>query len=116
MPATSKKKGGRQSAFASEGLSEVVDALCREVQEIYLQDEFPWVVGYSGGKGIGGPQGSGILVGREDLVLAAYENHLNSRGTRAGVGRSAKASKEDIVGLVTALQIFTDSDHEVTHP
>jgi len=70
------------------------------------------MVGYSGGKGIGGPQGSGMLVGREDLVLAAYENHLNSRGTRAGVGRSAKASKEDIVGLVTALQIFTDSDHE----
>jgi L-seryl-tRNA(Ser) seleniumtransferase len=70
------------------------------------------MVGYSGGKGIGGPQGSGILVGREKLVAAAYENHLNSRGTRAGVGRSAKASKEDIVGLVTALQIFTDSDHE----
>jgi len=70
------------------------------------------MVGYSGGKGIGGPQGSGMLVGREELVLAAYENHLNSRGTRAGVGRSAEASKEDIVGLVTALQIFTDSDHE----
>ena len=70
------------------------------------------MVGYSGGKGIGGPQGSGMLVGREDLIAAAYENHLNSRGTRAGVGRSAKASKEDIVGLVTALQIFTDSDHE----
>jgi len=70
------------------------------------------MVGYSGGKGIGGPQGSGMLVGRKDLVLAAYENHLNSRGTRAGVGRSAKASKEDIVGLVTALQIFTDTDHE----
>ena len=70
------------------------------------------MVGYSGGKGIGGPQGSGILVGREDLVLAAYENHLNSRGTRAGIGRSSKASKEDIVGLVTAIQIFTDADHE----
>ena len=70
------------------------------------------MVAFSGGKGIGGPQGSGMLVGGEDLVLAAYENHLNSRGTRAGVGRSAKASKEDIVGLVTALQIFTDSDHE----
>ncbi|HIF13554.1 MAG TPA: aminotransferase class V-fold PLP-dependent enzyme [Dehalococcoidia bacterium] len=70
------------------------------------------MVGYSGGKGIGGPQGSGMLVGREMLVAAAYENHLNSRGMRAGVGRSAKASKEDIVGLVTALQIFTDSDHE----
>ncbi len=70
------------------------------------------MVGYSGGKGIGGPQGTGLLVGRRDLVEAAYENHLNSRGTRAGVGRSAKASKEDIAGLVTALQMFTDTDHE----
>ena len=70
------------------------------------------MVGYSGGKGIGGPQGSGMLVGRNDLVAAAYENHLNSCGTRAGVGRSAKASKEDIVGFVTALQMFTDTDHE----
>ncbi|MBT3941272.1 MAG: aminotransferase class V-fold PLP-dependent enzyme, partial [Chloroflexi bacterium] len=70
------------------------------------------MVGYSGGKGIGGPQGTGLLVGRADLVDAAYQNHLNTRGTRAGVGRSAKASKEDIVGLVTALQIFNDTDHE----
>jgi len=71
------------------------------------------MVGFSGGKGIGGPQGTGMLVGRKELVTAAYENHLNSNGTRAGVGRSAKTSKEDIVGLVTALQIFTDTDHEV---
>lgn len=70
------------------------------------------MVGFSGGKGIGGPQGTGLLVGQANLVSAAYQNHLNSDGTRAGVGRSAKASKEDIVGLVTALQMFTDTDHE----
>ena len=70
------------------------------------------MVGYSGGKGIGGPQGTGMLAGRRDLVSAAFENHLNTNGTRAGVGRSSKASKEDIVGLVTALQIFMDTDHE----
>lgn len=70
------------------------------------------LVGYSGGKGIRGPQATGLLAGRRDLVAAAFQNYLNTRGTRAGVGRSSKASKEDIVGLVTALQIFMDTDHE----
>ncbi|MCH7593721.1 MAG: aminotransferase class V-fold PLP-dependent enzyme [Chloroflexi bacterium] len=69
------------------------------------------LVGYSGGKGIRGPQGTGLLAGRSDLVAAASQNYLNTRGTRAGVGRSSKASKEDIVGLVTALQVFMDTDH-----
>ena len=44
-------------------------------------------------------------------MAAASQNYLNTRGTRAGVGRSSKASKEDIVGLVTALQVFMDTDH-----
>ena len=41
---------GRKSAFDESGYKETVDALMKEVQELYLSDSIPWVVGYSGGK------------------------------------------------------------------
>jgi L-seryl-tRNA(Ser) seleniumtransferase len=63
---------------------------------------------YSGGKGIRGPQGSGLLVGRADLIRAAAAN----AAPNASIGRPCKVSKEDIVGLVTALEIFVQTDHQ----
>ncbi|HEV8438584.1 MAG TPA: aminotransferase class V-fold PLP-dependent enzyme [Methylomirabilota bacterium] len=57
---------------------------------------------YSGGKGIRGPQSTGILAGRRDLVRAAA---LNASPNQA-IGRAAKTSKEEIVGLVNALELF----------
>ncbi len=62
---------------------------------------------YSGGKGIRGPQGSGLLVGRADLIRAAAANGAPN----ASVGRACKVSKEDIVGLVAALELFLRADH-----
>jgi len=47
VAATSKK---RDSAFAEQGMGPVVKAICEEIRELYLWDEVPWVVGYSGGK------------------------------------------------------------------
>jgi L-seryl-tRNA(Ser) seleniumtransferase len=64
------------------------------------------LVNFSGGKGIRGPQSTGILAGRKELIRAAV---LNS-SPNAGVGRSAKTSKEEIVGLVTALELFLAED------
>ena len=61
---------------------------------------------YSGGKGIRGPQGSGLLVGRKDLIRAAAANGAPN----GAIGRPAKVSKEDIVGLVTALELFLEED------
>ncbi|GHF98401.1 MULTISPECIES: DNA phosphorothioation system sulfurtransferase DndC [Amycolatopsis] len=46
----SKPKTTRDSAFADGGLSATLDRLIIEVQELYLADRIPWVVGYSGGK------------------------------------------------------------------
>ena len=43
-------KQATKSAFAEHGLNDTVDALIREVQQLYLVDDIPWVVGYSGGK------------------------------------------------------------------
>lgn len=64
---------------------------------------------YSGGKGIRGPQGSGLLVGRKDLIRAVSMNGAPN----GAIGRPAKVSKEDIVGLVTALDLFLDADWTV---
>jgi L-seryl-tRNA(Ser) seleniumtransferase len=66
------------------------------------------LVSFSGGKGIRGPQSTGILAGRRDLVRAAS---LNASPNQA-LGRAAKTSKEEIAGLVTALELFMAEDEK----
>lgn len=63
---------------------------------------------YSGGKGIRGPQDSGLLAGRADLIEAARANGSPNRG----VGRAAKVSKEAMAGLAVALERFLTHDHD----
>ncbi len=63
---------------------------------------------YSGGKGIRGPQDSGILAGRADLIEAARANG----SPRAAIGRGMKVSKEALAGLAVALDLFLGEDHE----
>jgi L-seryl-tRNA(Ser) seleniumtransferase len=66
------------------------------------------LVTFSGGKGVRGPQSTGILAGRADLVEAARLN----MSPYASVGRACKVAKEEIAGLLTALEIFVSMDHE----
>ena len=66
------------------------------------------LVCYSGGKGIRGPQGTGILLGRADLVEAA---RLNA-SPHAAIGRTSKVSKEEIMGLIAAVDAFLKGDEE----
>ena len=66
------------------------------------------LVTFSGGKGVRGPQSSGILAGRADLVEAARLN----MSPHASVGRPCKVAKEEIAGLLTALDRFVSMDHE----
>lgn len=91
------------------------------------------LVAYSGGKGIGGPQPSGFLAGREELIRSAallqipdgYHEELWEppanlidreklpQGTPANaLGRPLKSGPEEIVGLLTALDGFLETDHE----
>ena len=63
---------------------------------------------YSGGKGIRGPQDAGLLAGRRDLIEAARANG----NPHAGIGRGMKVSKEAMVGLWVALDLFLATDHE----
>ena len=63
---------------------------------------------YSGGKGLRGPQDSGLLAGRRDLIAAARANG----SPNAGVGRGMKVSKEALAGLWAAIDLFQRTDHE----
>jgi L-seryl-tRNA(Ser) seleniumtransferase len=88
------------------------------------------LVAFSGGKAIRGPQSTGILCGRRDLIAAAALQQLDMdvatetwspppslisrealRGIpHHGVGRGFKVGKEEIVGLIVALQRFVEAD------
>jgi L-seryl-tRNA(Ser) seleniumtransferase len=67
------------------------------------------LVTFSGGKGIRGPQNAGLLLGRKDLIEAAAANdNPNDRS----VGRGMKVAKEQIVGMVAALDWLLDQTDE----
>jgi L-seryl-tRNA(Ser) seleniumtransferase len=61
------------------------------------------LVAFSGGKGMRGPQNAGLLLGKKDLIAAAVLNN-NPHGDT--VGRGMKVSKEQIVGMVAAIDWF----------
>jgi uncharacterized pyridoxal phosphate-dependent enzyme len=65
------------------------------------------LVTFSGGKGLRGPQCSGLLLGRKDLIDAARKNNSPNSNT---VGRGMKVAKEEIVGLVAAVDWFLSQD------
>jgi uncharacterized pyridoxal phosphate-dependent enzyme len=67
------------------------------------------LVTFSGGKAIRGPQCAGLLIGRRDLVTNALANNSPNEDT---LGRSQKVGKEEIMGMVKALELFLAEDHE----
>ncbi len=66
---------------------------------------------FSGGKALRGPQASGLMVGRADLVEAARQNGAPYQR----LGRPMKAGKEEIAGLVAAVDRFVHLDHDRLH-
>ena len=93
------------------------------------------LVAFSGGKAIGGPQASGFLCGKRDLVMSAALQHLDMDSfedmwrppphlidkarlkgmPQHGIGRSCKAGKEEIIGLMTALRLFVQEGDRTRH-
>src|SRR5438874_12209762 len=67
------------------------------------------LVTFSGGKAIRGPQCAGLLIGRKDLVANALLNNSPHEDT---LGRSQKVGKEEIIGMVKALEVYLREDHE----
>ncbi len=67
------------------------------------------LIAFSGGKAIRGPQCAGLLIGKKELVAHALRNNSPHEDT---LGRSQKVGKEEIVGMVKAVELFLSEDHE----
>ena len=67
------------------------------------------LVAVSGGKGIRGPQSCGLLYGRAGLIRAA---RLNGPPNSDAIGRGMKVNKEEMLGMMVALEIYLKRDHE----
>jgi uncharacterized pyridoxal phosphate-dependent enzyme len=69
------------------------------------------LVGFSGGKGLRGPQSSGLLLGRKDLIDAARLNNSPNGDTLC---RTNKVNKEEIIGMLVAIERYLKEDHAAT--
>jgi L-seryl-tRNA(Ser) seleniumtransferase len=98
----------------------------------WFSDQGVDLVAFSGGKGIRGPQTTGILAGRQSLIQSVALQHLDMHAAAPvwdppaellgaddfdgvppqGIGRALKVGKEELVGLLTALDEFMETDHE----
>ncbi len=67
------------------------------------------LVTFSGGKGMRGPQNAGLLLGRKDLIAAAIANDMPISNT---IGRGMKVAKEQIIGMVAAVDWFLSQSDE----
>lgn len=70
------------------------------------------LVTFSGGKGIRGPQNAGLLLGRKDLIAAAVKNDMP---ISESIGRGMKVAKEQIVGMVAAVDWFLSQSDASMH-
>ncbi len=66
------------------------------------------LVGYSGGKCLRGPQAAGLLLGRKDLVRAAWVHSAPHHGFARGL----KVGKEEAIGMLMAVEMWVRRDHE----
>src|SRR3954454_615252 len=112
---------GKQEHLSAVRLEEIA-SVCRprgipilvDAASEHIERPSPWLrrgadlVVYSGGKFLRGPQTSGLLLGNKRLVEAAWRNS----SPHQALGRPMKVSKEDIVGVVAALEYwFEERDH-----
>ena len=126
------------SAAHARGVPVIVDAAAQLPPQAnlrsYISDGADLVV-FSGGKALGGPQASGFLCGKRDLIMSAALQHLDLdiyadswdpppslidrnllRGMpQHGIGRTCKVGKEEIIGLLTALRLFVEEGDAVRH-
>src|SRR5213083_113328 len=68
------------------------------------------LITFSGGKAMRGPQCAGLLIGREDLVHYALLNNSPYEDT---LGRGQKVGKEEIIGMIKALELYLNEDHDL---
>jgi len=93
----------------ARGVPALVDAAAErpDVPNWYLEQGVD-AVAYSGGKCLRGPQASGLVLGRKELLQAAFVNGC----PHGSIGRPMKAGKEEIMGLLAAVEQWVERDHE----
>ena len=82
------------------------DATPKENLWKYTKMGFDLVI-FSGGKALRGPQASGLLLGRKDLIEASYP----AMSPFGGIGRGMKVGKEELMGLLAAVERYLKVDH-----
>ena len=82
------------------------DATPKENLWKYTKMGFDLVI-FSGGKALRGPQASGLLLGRKDLIEASYP----AMSPYGGIGRGMKVGKEELCGLLAAVERYLKVDH-----
>lgn len=93
----------------AHGVPSIVDAAAErpDVPNWYLAQGVD-AVAYSGGKCLRGPQAGGLVLGRKELLQAAF---LNGAPHHA-LGRPMKAGKEEVMGILAAVEMWVKRDHE----
>jgi L-seryl-tRNA(Ser) seleniumtransferase len=86
------------------------DATPKENLWKYTKQGFDLVI-FSGGKALRGPQSTGLLLGRKDLIDAA----LPAMSPFGGIGRGMKVGKEELCGLLAAVERYLQVDHEAEY-
>ena len=119
------------------GVPVIVDAAAELPPKSNLSrfvDQGADLVAFSGGKAIRGPQATGILAGRQDLIRSVAFQQLDmdiieelwdpprelfgeapiDGVPRHGIGRGMKVGREELVGIITAFESFVDEDDQET--
>ena len=97
------------SMASAKGVPVLVDAAAEilTIPNVHLRDGAT-LVAYSGGKCLRGPQTGGLLLGRKDLVRAAWVHSAPHHGFT----RSLKVGKEDAIGMLMAVEMWVKRDHD----
>jgi L-seryl-tRNA(Ser) seleniumtransferase len=96
------------AAAKGRGVPVLVDAAAEilTIPNVHLQAGAT-LVAYSGGKCLRGPQSAGLLLGRKDLVRAAWVHSAPHHG----FARSMKVGKEEAIGMLMAVEMWVKRDH-----
>jgi len=91
------------------GIPVLVDAAAENltIPNVHLE-RGATVVAYSGGKAIRGPQCSGLLLGRKDILMSAWQ----ASSPHHGPGRDNKVGREETLGLLAAVEAWVKRDHD----
>lgn len=91
-----------------KGIPILMDAAAEDltIPNVHLK-QGATVVAYSGGKALCGPQCAGLLLGRKDLLMSAWQ----ASSPHHGPGRDNKVGKEEMMGMLAAIESWVTRDH-----